>query len=409
LKKALLSTSLVRVLLIGFSMGQGILVARCLLDEGKGVISLYVAALNLTLALGDMGGKQAYAFFMAKRGMSMQTARSNMQWSLMLAVAFEFVFLSGVLYFQGLGDRMEISLLLLGVMVFKLYNSYSIAFALADRNFWIINGNSLLTSIVSFLGVALFVGFLGRGETYFFVAMLMGVASSSILLTVYRHRLFGNFQLPTLAKFDLKELRAITSKGLTYAVSLFIMGLNYRLDLFLLDYFKTKSEVGIYSQGASLAQMLWLLPEVVALVIFSYSLNATKEKKFAEGLLKYVWKMMGAMGALLIPIGIAAFYLIPVIYGASFADSSWVFVVILPGVYVMIMFKMLNGDLAARGYPLMAAYVFAPAVVLNVVLNILLIPEYSGLGAAVASSISYTSAALVYLFIYRRMTTKLAD
>jgi O-antigen/teichoic acid export membrane protein len=155
--------------------------------------------------------------------------------------------------------------------------------------------------------------------------------------------------------------------------------------------------------------MLWLLPEVVALVIFSYSLNATKEKKFAEGLLKYVWKMMGAMGALLIPIGIAAFYLIPVIYGASFADSSWVFVVILPGVYVMIMFKMLNGDLAARGYPLMAAYVFAPAVVLNVVLNILLIPEYSGLGAAVASSISYTSAALVYLFIYRRMTTKLAD
>jgi O-antigen/teichoic acid export membrane protein len=409
LRKALLSTSLIRVILITFSTGQGILVARFLLDEGKGVISLYVAALNLTLALGDMGGKQAYAFFMTKQGMSMEAARSNMQWSLMLAVAFEFVFLSGVLHFQGLGDRMTIVLLLFVVMVFKLYNSYSIAFALGDRNFWVINGNSLLNSSVSFLGIILFIALLGKGEVYFFVAMLMGVASSSILLTDYRYRLFGDFSLPARAKLDFKELWAITSKGLTYAISLFIMGLNYRLDLFLLDYFKGKSDVGVYSQGASLAQILWLLPEVVALVIFSYSLNTTKEKKFAEDLLKYVWRMMGVMGALLIPIGIAAFYLIPIIYGAAFTDSSWVFIVILPGVYVMIMFKMLNGDLAARGYPLMAAYVFAPAVILNITLNILLIPKYSSLGAAIASSVSYTVASLVYLFIYRRMAIKLVE
>lgn len=407
MKKDLLSTSASRFFLILLSLVQGVIIARYLFEEGKGIIGLYLATLNLTMSLGDMGGKQAYSFYMTKKGMALSDARDLIHWSLAGALFFESAFLAGVVYFQGLGDNVFILTCLFGIMALKLYNSYSISFALGLRNFNVINFSQILPAIVTLGGVILFIACLGKGVEYYFVSMFFSSLVTAAYLAWYRWGLFLEFTLPSLTKVSFGQLKEITIKGFTYAIPLFIMGLNYRLDLFILDYYKGKAEVGIYSQGVSLAQMLWFLPEIVALVIFSHSLNAKKEKKFAESLMKYVQKVMTVLGGLLVPIALISYYLIPLIYGKAFSGSSLIFVIILPGVYAMILFKMLNGDLAARGYPLVASYVFSPAVVLNLVLNFLLIPRYAGIGAAVASCVSYLFASLAYFIVYRHKTAQL--
>ncbi|MFK8164583.1 MAG: polysaccharide biosynthesis C-terminal domain-containing protein [Lewinella sp.] len=410
MKKDLLTTGGARIIVMVVSLLQGIIVARCLLDEGKGIISLYLVALNLTLALGDMGGKQSYAYFMAKRGMAPRKTWKYIRFSLALAIVLEFVLLSGVLLSRGMTDRRMIVGALMGIMTVKLYNSFSYSYALASRKIRLLNVCNVVAQVTTLAFVALFIGWLGKGEEWYFFGSLIGVSLVAIILSWWRVQHFAESSISSNREaFDWSLWREITAKGFSYAIPLFIMGLNYRLDVFIIEYFRDEGTVGIYSQGASLAQMLWLLPEVLALVIFSHSLNSVKEKKFANDLLRNLGKMMLAMGVLLAPIGLAAYYLIPIVYGPSFEESSWVFVVILPGVYLMILFKSLNGDLAARGFPRIAGYVFLPAVVLNVVLNILFIPNYGAVGAALASCISYSLAALVFFFVYRRMTAQLAD
>lgn len=410
MKKDLLTTGSARILIMVFSLLQGIIVARCLLEEGKGIISLYLVALNLTLALGDMGGKQSYAYFMTKQGMAPRKTWQYIKLSLGLAIVLEFTLLSSVLLSRGLMDRRMIVVLLMGIMIVKLYNSFSYSYALASRKIALLNVCNVVAQVTTLFFVAVFIGWRGEGEEWFFVGTLVGVVLVAIILTWWRIRHFSELAISaTQEAFSWSRWREITTKGFSYAVPLFIMGLNYRLDVFIIDYFRGEGTVGIYSQGASLAQMLWLLPEVLALVIFSHSLNAVKEKKFANELLRNLGKMMLVMGVLLVPIGIVAYYLIPVVYGPTFAESSLVFLVILPGVYLMILFKSLNGDLAARGFPRIAGYVFLPAVILNVVLNFLLIPDYGAVGAALASCISYSLAALAFFLIYRRMTAQLSD
>lgn len=410
MKKDIFTTSVTRLVIMAASLAQGVLVARYLLDEGKGIISLYVVALNLTLALGDMGGKQSFAFFMTKRGMELREAWRYIRVSLSLAIVFEAFLLLSVLLSRDMMGRRTIVAYLMAIMVFRLYSSYSYSFALALRKIQLINLCHVVTQVVTLSFVIVFIVVLDGGEEWFFAGTLAGATATCAILSIWRYRHLESLSVATeVAPFDWQRWRTISVKGFSYAIPLFIMGLNYRLDIFILDYYENEGVVGVYSQGASLAQLLWLFPEVLALVIFSHSLNSSEEKKFAVQLIQNLWKLMKVLGLVLLPIGAAAFYLIPVIYGPAFAQSSWVFLIILPGVYLMVLYKSLNGDLAARGFPQIAGYVFFPAVVINVVLNIILIPKYSAVGAAIASSISYTIAALVYLFIYRRMTSKLVD
>ena len=70
----------------------------------------------------------------------------------------------------------------------------------------------------------------------------------------------------------------------------------------------------------------------------------------------------------------------------------------------MSFFKIINMDLAGRGKPDITLKVFLPAVLINIVLNIILIPDFGGCGAAFASTISYTVASVFILYYYMKIT-----
>jgi O-antigen/teichoic acid export membrane protein len=61
-------------------------------------------------------------------------------------------------------------------------------------------------------------------------------------------------------------------------------------------------------------------------------------------------------------------------------------------------------DLSVRGYPTTKSYTSGVAMLLTVVLDILLIPRWGIIGAAIASSIAYLTAWGIALRIYCRIT-----
>jgi Na+-driven multidrug efflux pump len=75
---------------------------------------------------------------------------------------------------------------------------------------------------------------------------------------------------------------------------------------------------------------------------------------------------------------------------------------LLPGVLLLTIFKVMNMDLAGKGKPWISMYAMLPALIINIVLNIVLIPNFGANGAAIASTISYSVAALLFLFFYSK-------
>src|SRR5690606_33343321 len=87
-------------------------------------------------------------------------------------------------------------------------------------------------------------------------------------------------------------------------------------------------------------------------------------------------------------------------YGIDFYGSITTLKILLPGVVLLTVFKVMNMDLAGKGKPWISMKAMIPALFTNIILNLLLIPDYGADGASIASTISYSISAILFTIFY---------
>jgi O-antigen/teichoic acid export membrane protein len=178
---------------------------------------------------------------------------------------------------------------------------------------------------------------------------------------------------------------------------------NYRLDMFVVNYFVGVTNVGLYSIAVTGAELLWYIPQAVATILFpkTAATGAEEAKVFTPKVCRntFLITLMAALG-----LSVVSKPLLIVIYGEAYAPSLIPLWLLMPGVVALSINKILCGDLAGRGLLQYGAYSSAISLVATVVCDLLLIPRWGIAGAAVASSISYCIATLVVLFFYVRIS-----
>ena len=97
--------------------------------------------------------------------------------------------------------------------------------------------------------------------------------------------------------------------------------------------------------------------------------------------------------------------LIRILYTAVYLPAAEALIALLPGIVAMAIPKMLAADLSGRGKPHYAMVAGIISFALNFLLNILLIPIYGIVGAAIASSVSYIMTAVLLICFYKRETS----
>jgi O-antigen/teichoic acid export membrane protein len=174
--------------------------------------------------------------------------------------------------------------------------------------------------------------------------------------------------------------------------------------MFFINYFVGSGSVGIYSVSVGLAEILWYFPNAVGFVIFPKA-TATKPEVMSAFTPKVFLITLGvtALGA----IGLMALgkTFIQLIYSFAFIDAYIPMLVLLPGVILLGGAKVLTNEIAGRGYPQYNSINAGIALILTVIFDLILIPRLGMLGAALASSISYTAgffASVGFYFIVSR-------
>jgi O-antigen/teichoic acid export membrane protein len=261
----------------------------------------------------------------------------------------------------------------------------------ANQMNWIMNSINLGMIVLLVWGLGL--GILG--------AVLSFLLSGSVVVIYGLYLLNRTFTIRL--KFHKKIILSVLKLGLLFSVSFFILQLNYRIDILLLEKMRDATEVGLYSIGASIAEQIWQLPLAVGIVVFSRTANAEDHKEMTErtGVLLRLSFLFSIGIALLMFILVP--FLVPLIFGDEYIPSIRIIQLILPGIIMVVMYRILSGHLAGMGRPEITLYVFLPALILNVILNFLWIPGYGGEGAAMATNVSYTAGSIGYLIIYSRI------
>ena len=196
--------------------------------------------------------------------------------------------------------------------------------------------------------------------------------------------------------------RAALHYGLRSHVGWLAELLNYRLDMLIVQALGGARSLGLYSVAVSIAETLWLVPSCVSVVLMpelaSVGANQTPT---TTTICRLIFSLTLVAAGILAALGAP---LVTLLYGAPFRPALWPLLLLLPGVAVFSLAKVLGADFAARGKPGLASQVAGVSLAVTLVLDLALIPRYEAAGAALASSMAYGVAGALAMRLYARLT-----
>jgi O-antigen/teichoic acid export membrane protein len=177
--------------------------------------------------------------------------------------------------------------------------------------------------------------------------------------------------------------------------------LNYRLDIFIVSFLSELQQVGIYSLSTSLAQLVWLISNSLATVLLpkiatSKETNLEIATKVAQITRISFWLSFLAA----ITLAVFIYYAVPIFYGEVFRSSIIPFLCLLPGIIIFSIANILASYLAGIGLPKLNMIVSFSGLLGTIIFDFLLIPNYKIIGAACASSISYSISTFMLILFF---------
>ncbi len=181
-----------------------------------------------------------------------------------------------------------------------------------------------------------------------------------------------------------------------------IQFLSYKMDIWFVNYFHGKQLTGIYALGVSLAQMVWLLPSAIQSVLYAFISTHTDRQLIIQRTIKTtrqiaVYAVSAGVAGYLLSI-----YLVPILFGEEFRESVQCIGLLLLGVVPFCLSMAVSGYFAGTGRVRINLYSAILGFVVCLAADLLLIPGYGILGAAIASSISYLSTVTFLLVKFHK-------
>lgn len=178
--------------------------------------------------------------------------------------------------------------------------------------------------------------------------------------------------------------------------------LQLRADAFLVNIILGVRETGIYSVTSGLAETLWYVPNALGTVMFSRAVDPKADAGRIASVLTRTTLAVALVTA--IPAFILGPRLVRAVYGSQFADAGVALRLILPGIVAYSVVAVLSRYITGRGRPGTGTLILVAGLVVNIGINLLLIPVYGIVGAAAASSVSYVVTAVLTLVVFHRMS-----
>lgn len=408
--KATSITLITRVVNLCIGILVSILLARLLGPELRGVYALALLIPSFAAMFTGVGLGPSTIYFLGKKKYPPQTiAGTNITINGYISIAAVLLTVVFIILFK--------ETFLLGVPVY--------AFAIVVCAIPFVKFTSILTTVV--LGMQKYVAYnvlnivhvTTQAVLFGFLLLISAFNLSSVLIVylvatvvvfliaiVYLKKQLGTFIL----RIDKVYLRDAFSYGIKAYLGTIISFLHLRIDQLIINFFLNPVAVGFYAIAAGLTERLWLLSESAGTMLFpriSSERDESEKKRFTPLLCRNIL-LFTVIGAIVLYF--LGGWIIELLYSTKYLDSIPAFKVLLIGTIFVAGSKILANDISGRGKPIINTYINGFSLVINVVLNIILIPRYGIAGAAYATTISYSLIFFIRLHVYKNISgNKITD
>ena len=244
-----------------------------------------------------------------------------------------------------------------------------------------------------------------------------GVAGAviGVVLSSVGNCLFLIFASRNYFEITFSEYVPTTKRMLSFSWKLVagnaINMINYQADIILIGYFLTATDVGYYAVAVGLSRFFWIIPQAIQTITYP----ATSEywaKNNHAALQKMIDKSMKYSACILLPIGLGVGFfakdIITTIFGEEFIYSVVPLLILIIGTTIFGVVRSIGGSMTGMGRPDIGLKLVCISATVNIVLNVLLIPPYGVIGAAIATTVSWSVHTLLgQFFIIRILMVKI--
>lgn len=399
--KSTFITFFTNVLLLLTAVATTIITSRVLGSTGKGVLAVSSNILSFSVVILGLGFAASNVYFI---GADHKNTRKVTLLNIIIAAIAAIILVP--LYFLNLRFHFGIfkglnNVVLVVVMItvpFMILKTAIINIILGLQE---IVAYNKLNIIDKFLTLAMMIVAISLNKSP--LSVLVSNFAAIVIVTVMALYLINKKSEGSYG-FDSKLLKNMVVYGTKAQIGNLVQLLNYRINIFIINYFLTIDMVGIYSNAVAIGETLWQVSGSIATIIFPMTTGSKNKEE-----LKYFINKVTRISFTLIIIfsiilGAVSDKLIYLFFGKDFTQASKALLYLLPGISIFSISNILSNYMAGINKIKYNIYSSLISFVFTLIFNITLIPRFGINGAAVATSLSYIVFTISAISFYKYIT-----
>ena len=388
---------------------------------GTGALGTYAMALllpNTMVTLLEFGITYANVYHVARGDVNArEVMRANLWlWSFITVVG---LVASGVIiYFKGSTwfPGVPTAFMIIAVFSFppNLLQFYCQSILQGYQDFRRFNLLQIIVKLTTLVVSAVFILVFHLGVGWVLFAFLIGQALSLLFTVIVLRPYLKASPEPEVRESWWKYGRMAMSYGWKQHLSAVVAFVNYRVDLFFVNFFLTGKDlvqgpilVGMYYIVIQLGESMWLVSKVVSTVLLPRLAELHREERTRLELTPLITRLVFCFTALAaVVVGLLAVPILGIwnVKGEDAVIAATTLRWFLPGIVMGSATRIVAYDFSARGKPEYNSYLAIVVVFLNVGCNVVLIPQIGIVGGAISTTIAYTANTLATVYLYRRFS-----
>jgi len=401
------STFCAKIVVVIFSFFSGIITARFLGPYDRGILAVITSIPATIYMLSSLGINQANIYFIGKKKYLIQDIISNTFFisiivstiSILALIVFRNNILNNI--FTAIKPKYFVVILL--IIPFHIIKNFYEGVLRGKEKFNAINVRDLLIGIIRLIIVFVLLVLLH----FRLYALIIGILAIKIIETFWQIILIkkiNSIKIGINKKLAKKSFRF----GIKSYLQNFLIHLHFKIDIYLLAYFLSPSDVAFYDIAVLIVELLLIIPVSIKTVLLPKLVYSSEEEK-RENVLKtsrhsFFLLLIGA-----IPLVVMGKWMIKFVYGEEYISAYYPLLIILPGIIAASINNVIIPYFTSKNKQEITILITLPSLIVNIILNIILIPQFGICGAAFATLISYTATTILLLLVYKNKNEKIKN
>ncbi|WP_445631786.1 flippase [Nostoc sp. DSM 114167] len=383
-----------RILRMGASLVVGVWVARYLGVQQYGLFNYALAFVALFSPIFTLGLDDVVVRHLVRQLSNKEEILGTTFWLKFLGGIASVLLAVSTMFFLGEHETLKIWLVvILGTAgVFRASDTIELWFQSQVQSKYTVIAKNTAFLLNTVIKIALI---LTKAPLLAFALVTLAefVMSAIALLIVYQIKGSSLW----LWRWSIAAAKTLLKESLPLIFSGFAIMIFMRIDQVMLGQMIGDSEVGVYSAAVRISEIWYFIPGAIVSSV-APAIYAAKEK--SESLYyQRIGQLLSLMTcislAIALPMSFLSDNIIMVMFGSGYADAGAILAVHIWTSFFVFMGLATSPWFIAEGLNHVSLGKTLFGAILNIILNLLLIPKYAGLGAAIATIISQAAAAFI--------------